>query len=101
MVRGGSTLDGVVMLGADWYEHDQEHKENERLHRPHLGIGHDCHIQRAIIDKNARIGSRVRILSHEGRPDSEDSQGRWYVRDGIVVIPKNAVIDEGVVIAPA
>jgi hypothetical protein len=42
----------------------------------------------------------VRIASHQGQPDSEDPQGRWYVRDGIVVIPKNAIIDEGTVIEP-
>ncbi len=100
MVRPGSVLKGVVMLGADWYEHSQEHRDNERLKRPHLGIGHDCHIERAIIDKNARIGSKVRIASFEGQPDSEDPQERWYVRDGIVVIPKNAIIDEGTVIEP-
>jgi len=100
MVRAGSTLQGVVMLGADWYEHHQEHQENLALQRPHLGIGHGTHIERAIIDKNARIGSRVRIASHEGQPDSQDPKERWYVRDGIVVIPKNAIIDEGMVIEP-
>jgi glucose-1-phosphate adenylyltransferase len=101
IVRAGSRLEGVVMLGADWYEHADEKAENEELQRPHLGIGYHCSIERAIIDKNARIGSRVRIASHVGQPDSEDPRGRWYVRDGIVVIPKNAVIDEGTVIAPA
>jgi glucose-1-phosphate adenylyltransferase len=99
-VRSGTVLEGVVMLGADYYEHKQEREENLRLRRPHLGIGHNCHIERAIIDKNARIGSRVRIASFEGQPDSEDPSGRWYVRDGIVVIPKNAIIDEATVIEP-
>jgi glucose-1-phosphate adenylyltransferase len=100
IVRPGTRLEGVVMLGADFYEHGQELDENLGLQRPHVGICHDCLIQRAIIDKNARIGSRVRIASHQGQPDSEDPQGRWYVRDGIVVIPKNAIIDEGTVIEP-
>lgn len=98
IVRPGSVLEGVVMLGADFYEHSQEMDENLGLRRPHVGIGNDCHIQRTIIDKNARIGSRVRIASHLGQPDGEDPSGRWYVRDGIVVIPKNAIIDEGTVI---
>jgi glucose-1-phosphate adenylyltransferase len=100
IVRSGSLLEGVVMLGADFYEHGQEMDENLAARRPHVGIGHDCHIERAIIDKNARIGSKVRIASHEGQPDSEDARGRWYVRDGIVVIPKNAIIDEGTIIEP-
>ncbi len=100
IVRPGSVLEGVVMLGADFYEHSEEMDENLALRRPHVGIGNDCHIQRAIIDKNARIGSRVHIRSHRGLPDSDDPAGRWYVRDGIVVIPKNAVIDEATVIGP-
>jgi glucose-1-phosphate adenylyltransferase len=100
IVRDGSRLQGVVMLGADWYEHEDEHDQNLRLHRPHLGIGYGCHIEQAIIDKNARIGSKVRIASHAGQPDGDGPEGRWYVRDGIVVIPKDAVIDEGTVIEP-
>ncbi len=100
IVLPGCTLEGVVMLGADWYEHREEKDANCAKRRPHIGIGENTTTQRAIIDKNARIGRNVRILSHEGQPDSEDEHQRWFVRDGIVVVPKNAVIDEGTVIEP-
>ncbi len=98
IVRRGCRLHKVVMLGADWYEHAQEREENWQQRRPHLGIGEDSVIERAIIDKNARIGREVQISSHQGQPDGDF--GQWFVRDGVVVIPKNAVIDEGTVIAP-
>jgi len=96
VVRPGARLRQVVMMGADFYEDAQQKAENTHLGRPHVGIGNDTVIERAIIDKNARIGQRVTIRSHEGEPDRE---GEGYViRDGIVVIPKNAVIPDGTTI---
>ena len=96
MVRPGARLRQVVMMGADYYEDDDEKAENRRLGRPHVGIGQGAHIERAIIDKNARIGQGVIIRSHEGEPDQEE--GHYVIRDGIVVIPKNAAIPEGTTI---
>jgi glucose-1-phosphate adenylyltransferase len=96
VVRPGAQLRQVVMMGADFYEDDDEKAENRRLGRPHMGIGHSANIERAIIDKNARIGQGVVIRSHEGEPDQEEEH--YAIRDGIVVIPKNAVIPEGTTI---
>jgi len=93
VVRPGAQLRQVVMMGADFYEDDDEKAENRRLGRPHVGIGQSAHIERAIIDKNARIGQGVVIRSHEGEPDREEEL--YVIRDGIVVIPKNAVIPDG------
>jgi glucose-1-phosphate adenylyltransferase len=84
------------MMGADFYEDDDEKAENRRLGRPHVGIGQDARIERAIIDKNARIGQGVVIRSHQGEPDHEEEH--YVIRDGIVVIPKNAIIPEGTTI---
>lgn len=96
VVRPGARLRQVVMMGADYYEDESEKLENRRLGRPHVGIGKDTRIERAIIDKNARIGRGVTIRSHEGKPDQE---GEYYViRDGIVVIPKNAIVPDETVI---
>jgi glucose-1-phosphate adenylyltransferase len=61
-----------------------------------VGIGADSSIERAIVDKNARIGQGVRIGSSDGAAD-RDGDG-WYVRDGIVVVPKDAIIPDGTVI---
>ncbi|MBM4466823.1 MAG: glucose-1-phosphate adenylyltransferase [Chloroflexi bacterium] len=96
VVRPGARLRQVVMMGADYYEDDDEKAENRRLGRPHVGIGQDAHIERAIIDKNARIGQGVIVHSHEGEPDREEEL--YVIRDGIVVIPKNALIPEGTTI---
>jgi glucose-1-phosphate adenylyltransferase len=96
MVRPGTRLFRVVMMGADFYEDEAQKAENRRLGRPHVGIGTGSHIERAIIDKNARIGQGVVIRSHEGEPDREEEN--YVIRDGIVVIPKNAVIPDGTTI---
>ena len=96
VVRSGARLRRVVMMGADLYETEGQKAENHRLARPHVGIGRDAHIERAIIDQNVRIGQGVTIRSHEGE---EDQDGEHYaIRDGIVVIPKHAVIPDGTTI---
>ena len=63
---------------------------------PPMGIGDDTVIERAIIDKNARIGRGVRILNEAGVQDA-DGDG-YYIREGIVCVPKNGVVRDGVVI---
>ncbi len=93
MVRPGAKLRQVVMLGADAYESTEEKEENRRLGRPHIGIGENARIERAIIDKDVRIGKGVVVASHEGQPDCEEDL--YAIRDGIVVIPKSTVIPDG------
>ena len=63
---------------------------------PEPGIGEGCEISNAIIDKNARIGRNVRICNEAGVEEA-DGDG-WAIRDGIVVVAKNAVIPDGTVI---
>jgi glucose-1-phosphate adenylyltransferase len=95
VIRDSTRLEGVVMMGADFYEGDEvlSRWEKPGTDLPGLGIGRDCIIERAIIDKNARIGDGVRIRA---RPDARDYQGEnYWVRDGITVIPKGAVIESG------
>lgn len=85
-----------VIMGADYYEDDQERAGNRRLGRPDVGIGANSVIEAALIDKNARIGQNVQIHSLPNRPDSETPN--WVVRDGLVIIPKNAVIPDETII---
>ena len=87
----------TVMMGADFYETPERKAENRRIGRPDVGIGRGCTIEGAIIDKNARIGAGVTIrapAASEGMVETED----YVIRDGIVVIPKNAVITDGTII---
>ena len=95
-IEPGTQIRRAVLMGADYYETDEERRANRRLERPDIGIGQGCTIERALVDKNARIGNGVTIRSHEGQPDTETD--RYVVRDGVVVILKHAVIPDGTVI---
>ena len=90
VVRPGSTLKNVVMMGADFYEEEKAGVGGV----PPMGIGRDCHIENAILDKNVRIGDRV-VISPKGKAPDAQGDG-FYIRDGLVVIPKNSVIPSGV-----
>jgi glucose-1-phosphate adenylyltransferase len=95
-VGGGTELNRVISLGSDYYESEESVLKNESEGKPRVGIGANCKIENAIIDKNARIGNNVTI-SPAGKPDKVDHEF-YFIRDGIVVIPKNAVIPHGTVI---
>jgi glucose-1-phosphate adenylyltransferase len=96
VVRQGSVLRNVVMMGADDFESDADRASNKDLQRPDIGVGENCHIENAIIDKNARIGNNVR-LSPEGKPDMYES-GDVIVRDGVLLVTKNGVVPDGTVV---
>ena len=85
----------VIMMGQDEYETTEQQEENAGL--PARGIGTNCQITRAIIDKNARIGKNVVIRPH---PDVQEmvEEENHVLRDGLVIVPKNAVIPDGTVI---
>ena len=73
-------------MGADYYETDSGGKIP-------IGVGRNCVIDRAIIDKNARIADGA-VITPEGKPHDFDAEN-YYIRDGIVVIPKDATIPAG------
>lgn len=89
VIRENAELNRTLMLGADSYE-------RETLGIPSLGIGPGCFVDGAIIDKNARIGANVRIVNKRQLRNYDGEN--YYVRDGIVIIPKNAVIQQDTVI---
>ncbi|MPN22023.1 Glucose-1-phosphate adenylyltransferase [bioreactor metagenome] len=95
-VGAGTLLDRSILLGSDYYESMESILENERLGRPRIGIGCNTKIDNTIVDKNARIGDNV-VISPAGKPDKVDHP-LYYIRDGIVIIPKNAVIPHGTII---
>jgi len=96
IVGDGSELNRVITLGSDYYEPKESVDKFEREGKPRIGIGTHCKIENAIIDKNARIGNNV-VISPAGKPDKVDHE-LYYIRDGIVIIPKKAVIPHGTVI---
>jgi glucose-1-phosphate adenylyltransferase len=96
IVGSEASLQSSIMMGADFYETDNDRAANARYGRPDMGVGAGSIIKGAIIDKNARIGKNVTI---HYRPDREDDEKvNWVSRDGIVIVPKNAVVPDNSII---
>ena len=96
IVDVGTELNRVVALGCDYYESRESIEAHESAGHPRIGIGAGCRIENAIIDKNARVGNNVKI-SPVGKPDDYDHE-LYYVRDGIVLVPRNGMIPHNFVI---
>ncbi|HZM91467.1 MAG TPA: glucose-1-phosphate adenylyltransferase [Blastocatellia bacterium] len=95
-IEHGSRLDGVLMMGSDSYQSLEELQADINRDYPRIGVGANCFIRKAIIDKNARIGAGVQILNESNQ--TEVNGDGFFIRDGIVIIPKNSVIPDGAVI---
>jgi len=89
-VGAGSLIADSVVMGADFYELPWERGAQQPL-----GIGQRCVIRKAIIDKNARIGNRVVLANRRRLMSYDDPDERYYIRSGIIVVPKSAVIEDG------
>lgn len=96
IISNGVTIQRTVIMGADFYESAEAREENAQIGQPNIGIGPSSVIEAAIIDKNARIGQRVIIRNIPERPDEDNAN--WVAREGIVIVPKGAVIPDGTVI---
>lgn len=92
----GSTVVNSYIMGADFYQRTAEIIANDKSGTPNMGIGKFCYIERAILDKNCRIGDDVRIIGGKHLPDGDFDN--YSVKDGIVVVQKGAVIKPGTVI---
>src|SRR5205085_8264644 len=96
LVDRASQLTRVVNLGCDYFESDASIVENEMAGRTRIGIGRNTVIENAIIDKNARIGSDC-VITPADKAENVDHP-LYYLRDGIVIIPKNGIIPDRTVI---
>jgi len=96
IIKPKVTIESSVLMGADYFETDEDRQENRRLGRPDVGIGEGSVIECAIVDKNARIGRNVHIRHMPDRPDKETEH--WVAREGLVIIPKSAIIPDNTVI---
>ena len=90
-IRSGTTIGRSVLLGADFYE-----EGDPPAGVPKLGIGRDAVLDRVIVDKNARIGDGARLVNERGI-EHADGDG-YYIRGGIIVVPKGGVIAPGTVV---
>jgi len=90
-VQSGSRIRRSVLLGADFYEADDD--QPARGDSPRLGIGRDVVLDRVIVDKNARIGDGAKLVNASGTQEA-DGDG-YYIRSGVVIVPKDGVIRPG------
>ncbi|RKY41137.1 MAG: glucose-1-phosphate adenylyltransferase [Candidatus Makaraimicrobium thalassicum] len=95
-VGSGSVIEDSIAMGCDYYETVEKIGEDISRDIPPLGVGKNCRIQRAILDKDVRIGDNVRIVNSKG-VDNFDGPN-YFIRDGLVIITKNSVIPSGTVI---
>ena len=96
-IQSGTRIFNTVLMGADYYDRPIDDVDGIPSFLP-IGIGRNCQIEGAIIDKNACLGDNVVIKPFPRGTEIETEN--WVVQDGIVVIPKNSVLPAGTVIAP-
>jgi glucose-1-phosphate adenylyltransferase len=94
----GTRLENSIVMGSDFYESLDEIARDLEQNVPHLGIGQNTVIRKAIIDKNVRIGKNVRLVNQAGLDYADDPNGNYYIRDGIIIVPKGSLIHDGTVV---
>lgn len=97
-IETGCSIQDTLIMGADFYQPHAERRANCDRKVVPVGIGANSTVRRAIIDKNACIGCDVQIINKDHVEEAEREEDGFYIRSGIVVILKNAVISDGTVI---
>ena len=96
MIGANCQIANTIVMGADSEESPADRARNAAQGIPDMGIGANSTITGAIIDKNARIGERVCITNKDRGVEADEAN--YHIRDGIVVVPKDAVIPSGTVV---
>ncbi|CAN5477718.1 glucose-1-phosphate adenylyltransferase [soil metagenome] len=97
-IDDGVKIENSIIMGADFYESFEEITANASQSKPNLGIGKNSVVRRTIIDKNARIGRNVQLINKDNVETKDGENGSYFIREGIIIVPKNAVINDGSVI---
>ena len=97
-IGDGSQIDAAYMMGADYYQTLEDMVSDAQTKRPRIGIGERAVIRRAIIDKNARIGADVRLVNESGVENADGPDGIYYIRDRIILVPKNSLVPDGTIV---
>jgi glucose-1-phosphate adenylyltransferase len=97
-IESGTIIEETILMGADYFQTIDEIETDHRVGLPRIGIGEGSVIRHAIVDKNARIGAGVRLINEAGLEHADGPDGMFYIRDRIIIIPKNAVIPDGTAI---
>lgn len=94
----GSRIENSIIMGSDFFESIDEIQKNIDRDMPPIGIGQNTVIRRAIIDKNTRIGSNVQLVNRDNVETSDGENGCYYIREGIIIVPKNATVKDGTIV---
>jgi len=97
-IGGGAQIEASYMMGADYYQTLEDMQTDLAAGTPWIGVGKGSIIRRAIVDKNARIGANVRLLNDTGVEHLDGPDGNYYIRDRIIIVPKNGLIPDGTVV---
>jgi glucose-1-phosphate adenylyltransferase len=97
-ISKGVVIDSSFLMGSDYYQSIEEMRADIEADMPRVEIGAGTIISRAIIDKNARIGSGVRLLNEARVMEADGENGSWFIRDGIIIVPKNSLIRDGTIV---
>ncbi|HKP73545.1 MAG TPA: sugar phosphate nucleotidyltransferase, partial [Pyrinomonadaceae bacterium] len=97
-IEPGSHLEDTYVMGADYYQSLEELRAEADAGLPLIGVGRDSVIRRAIIDKNARIGTGVRLVNEAGIENLDNEEAGYFIRDRIIIVPKNATVKDGTVV---
>lgn len=94
-IDNGADIEDSIIMGSDLFESIEELNGNLDRGIPHIGIDQNTIIRRAIIDKNVRIGKNVKLLNREGAENYDAPDRSFYIREGIIIIPKGATLPDG------
>ncbi len=97
-ISKGVQLEASFMMGADFYQTFEDMRNDMSKGLPRVGIGEGTIVRRAIIDKNARIGKNAKLLNEAGVTEVDGPGGSYFIRDSIIIVPKNAVLPDGTVV---
>ncbi len=98
IIGNNSKIVNTLIMGADFFQSHQERSDNIEAGIPPIGVGANCYIKRAIIDKNARIGRNVQLVNKDRVQEGDrENEGIW-IKDGIIVIAKNTIIPDGTIV---
>jgi glucose-1-phosphate adenylyltransferase len=98
MIGADCTIRDVVLIGSDQFETAKEKADNAEAGIPNLNIGDGTVIEKAILDKDCRIGKRVKLVNRERKQDFDGPNGMYHIRDGIICVPRGTVIPDGAIV---
>jgi glucose-1-phosphate adenylyltransferase len=97
-IEPGAQLEETYLMGADYYQSIEEMRSEAAAGVPRIGVGEGTIIRRAIVDKNTRIGANCRLLNEAGVENADNEEAGYYIRDRIIIVPKNATVKDGTVV---